>query len=126
MPMHELPALGLHSKDARHPDGQIGHFLVSSNLCFEALYFRNACQCVGHVLFDEFRARVSTVAIFGCGHGQSRFDVLAASAERTEGIAECHVLSRTEQTNVSTLVATDDRSERLVTGFNGAIKGWSG
>src|SRR5262245_10956816 len=96
MTMHQLPISGLQPEHTGDTSRYLGHFLASGNLCFPALDFGNAREIVRDIFLDEFNVCIPPVAIFGCGDGQSLFNVLATSTTWTKGIAKCHVFSRAE------------------------------
>ena len=110
MTMNELPVPCLEPEQAGNTDRYSAHLLASGNLCLSALHLRYAREFMRYVLLDEFDVGIPSVAILGCGDGQSCLNVLATSTKRTKGITKCYVFRRAEQLKVPTLVPLKNRS----------------
>ncbi len=91
--MNKLPAVALQPKDAGDADGYERKVRRPADLRLPALVLDHDREIVGRVGRDEVGAGYSSVTIMRRRARQCGFNVSAPARERTERVAERHVVS---------------------------------
>jgi len=109
--MNELPTSALQPKDAGHANSDRHYFLSTPDLGSTAFDLHDASEIIGDVLRYEFDISDFSIAVIQRSGGKGRFNFLATTHVRPEGIAQGHVIRERVQRLVNARVGLHYRPE---------------